>query len=121
MTSSFARPSTLTASRFSLLVVHPSLNHTHNLAYCPTQSDAPALAVVDGNNAQGAVVGVFCMNMAMRKARETGVGWVVARNSNHYGIAGFYAMMAAKEGLIGESCVCVVWCVVCVCVCVCVL
>ena len=50
-----------------------------------------------------AVVGKFAMEIAIQKAKETGVGWVVARNSNHYGIAGFYAMMASDIGMIGMS------------------
>ena len=48
-------------------------------------------ALVDGNNGLGAVVGNFAMNLAINKARETGVGWVSVRGSNHFGIAGHYA------------------------------
>ena len=54
-------------------------------------ADAPSCACVDGENAQGVVVGEFCMKIAIAKARKFGVGWVVARKSNHYGIAGYYA------------------------------
>lgn len=43
------------------------------------------------------------MNEAIRKAKESGVGWVVARHTSHYGIAGYYAMMAAEAGCIGLS------------------
>lgn len=53
---------------------------------CPSiLKEGPAMALVCGNNVQGAVVGKFCMQLAMRKARESGCAWVVARNSNHYG------------------------------------
>ncbi|KAG8233871.1 hypothetical protein J437_LFUL006894 [Ladona fulva] len=38
-----------------------------------------AVALVNGNNALGPVVGNFCMDLAMKKAKETGVGWVSAR------------------------------------------
>jgi len=38
--------------------------------------------------------------MILQKAKEVGVGWVAARRSNHYSIAGYYGLMAAKEGLI---------------------
>lgn len=58
---------------------------------------------MDGDNAQGPVVGRFAMNEAIRKAKESGVGWVVARHTSHYGIAGYYAMMAAEAGCIGLS------------------
>eukprot|EP00750_Incisomonas_marina_P022090 INCI4845.3.p1 GENE.INCI4845.3~~INCI4845.3.p1 ORF type:complete len:504 (+),score=83.43 INCI4845.3:140-1651(+) len=72
----------------------------------PEQSESSHLAVaaVDGCNAQGAVVGKFCMDIAVKKAKQFGVGIVVARNSNHYGIAGFYAEEVARNhGLIGMS------------------
>ena len=41
------------------------------------------------------------MDLAMKKAKASGVGWVCAKRSNHFGIAGHYSEMAAKEGLIG--------------------
>ena len=41
------------------------------------------------------------MEVAKRKAREAGTGWVATRNSNHYGIAGYYAMMALEHDMIG--------------------
>ena len=43
------------------------------------------------------------MRLAIKKAREAGIGWVTARNSNHFGIAGHYSMMAEREGLLGLS------------------
>lgn len=58
-------------------------------------------AVVDGHNGMGHAIAKKCMQMAIDKAKATGMGMVVARNSTHYGIAGYYALMAAKEGLIG--------------------
>lgn len=60
-------------------------------------------AVVSGRNALGAVCGEFSMSLAIEKAKTHGIGWVLARNSNHYGIAGHYAMMALDHGLIGMS------------------
>ncbi|KAF7216168.1 uncharacterized oxidoreductase YjmC isoform X1 [Nothobranchius furzeri] len=62
-----------------------------------------ATALVNGNNLLGPVVANFCMNLAIRKAREAGIGWVVAHGSNHFGIAGYYAMKALKENMIGMS------------------
>ena len=50
-------------------------------------SDALAVALVDGHNAQGPVVGKFCMDLAIEKAKSVGCAWVVCKNSNHYGIA----------------------------------
>lgn len=62
-----------------------------------------ATAWVDGSNALGAVVGNFCMNLAMEKAKTVGIGMVSAKGSNHYGIAGWYTTMAQRHGLIGIS------------------
>ncbi|HCD44704.1 MAG TPA: lactate dehydrogenase [Lachnoclostridium sp.] len=58
-------------------------------------------AVVDGHDGMGQVIGVRSMNMAIEKAKEYGMGMVVARNSTHYGIAGYYATMASQAGCIG--------------------
>jgi LDH2 family malate/lactate/ureidoglycolate dehydrogenase len=58
-------------------------------------------AVVDGHDGMGMVVGYKSMNMAIEKAKKYGMGMVAARNSTHYGIAGYYAMMAAKQNMIG--------------------
>ncbi|HPE69028.1 MAG TPA: Ldh family oxidoreductase [Thermotogota bacterium] len=63
--------------------------------------DGPATAVVDGNNGMGHVIGVRCMEMAIEKARTYGLGMVVARNSTHYGIAGYYGLMASEQDMIG--------------------
>jgi len=62
-----------------------------------------ATAWVDGHNLLGPVVGNFCMDLAIKKAKEAGVGWVVAKGSNHYGIAGWYSLRALENGLIGFS------------------
>uniref|UniRef100_A0A1I7Z406 Malate dehydrogenase n=1 Tax=Steinernema glaseri TaxID=37863 RepID=A0A1I7Z406_9BILA len=62
-----------------------------------------ASAWVDGNNLLGPVVGNFCMDLAMKKAKEAGVGWVVAKGSNHFGIAGWYTLKAIEQGMIGMS------------------
>ncbi|CAG0916040.1 unnamed protein product [Notodromas monacha] len=65
--------------------------------------ESPATAWVDGNNALGPVVGNFCMQLAINKAKQVGVGWVTAKGSNHYGIAGWYSEQAVAEGLVGIS------------------
>ncbi|KRT82930.1 hypothetical protein AMK59_4199, partial [Oryctes borbonicus] len=65
--------------------------------------ETPATAWVDGQNGMGAVVGNFCMDLAIKKAKEVGVGWVAAKGSNHFGIAAMYTMQAIKEGMLGMS------------------
>ena len=62
-----------------------------------------ATAVVDGHNGMGHVIAHRCMEMAIEKAKKYGTGMVVARNSTHYGIAGYYALMAADSGMIGMT------------------
>lgn len=63
--------------------------------------DCKATAVVDGHNGMGMVIGKRCMQMAIDKAREHGLGMVVARNSTHYGFAAYYALMAVDAGMVG--------------------
>lgn len=58
-------------------------------------------AVVDGHDGMGMIVGYKAMQMAIDKAKKYGMGMVVARNSTHYGIAGYYTTMATKQGMIG--------------------
>jgi L-2-hydroxycarboxylate dehydrogenase (NAD+) len=65
--------------------------------------DIGATAVVDGGHGMGMVVGHTCMTMAIEKARQFGVGVVVARNSTHYGMAAYYPMMACEAGMIGMT------------------
>jgi len=57
--------------------------------------------VVDGDNSIGMVPANLSMEIAINKARNAGTGWVATRNSNHFGIAGFYAMQALKHDMIG--------------------
>jgi L-2-hydroxycarboxylate dehydrogenase (NAD+) len=63
--------------------------------------EGPTTAVLDGNNGMGHVVGRRAMEMCIRKAQHFGMGMVAVRNSSHYGIAGYYGMMAAEENMIG--------------------
>lgn len=60
-------------------------------------------AVVDGHNGMGQVVAHQCMQMAIDKAKQYGMGMVAARGSTHYGIAGYYATMATDAGCIGVT------------------
>lgn len=59
--------------------------------------------VIDGDNGLGAVIGTYAMNMCIEKAQNTGIACAAVCNANHYGIAGFYSMMALKESMIGFS------------------
>ena len=63
--------------------------------------ETPATAVIDGHDGMGQVIGYKSMKMAIKKAKEYGLGMVAVRNSCHYGFAGYYPDMACKEGCIG--------------------
>jgi LDH2 family malate/lactate/ureidoglycolate dehydrogenase len=63
--------------------------------------ETPTTAVLDANDGMGMVVSKKAMDMAIQKAKSYGMGMVAVRNSTHYGIAGYYATMASKAGMIG--------------------
>lgn len=63
--------------------------------------ETPLSAVIEGHDGMGQLNSCFAMNKAIEKAKASGVGIVTVRNSNHFGIAGYYAKMACDQGLIG--------------------
>src|SRR5271157_6099389 len=58
-------------------------------------------AVIDGHDGMGHVIAKRAMSMTIEKAKKYGMGMVAVRNSTHYGIAGYYALMAVEAGMIG--------------------
>lgn len=65
--------------------------------------ETPSTAVVDGDSGLGLVVAPFAMQVAIEKAKQVGTGWVSVQNSNHFGIAGYHAMMALEHDMIGMA------------------
>jgi LDH2 family malate/lactate/ureidoglycolate dehydrogenase len=65
--------------------------------------DRPALVLMNGQNGWGQHACRVAVDLAIERARTMGTATVVVRRSNHYGIAGWYAMRAAAQGLIGVS------------------
>ena len=63
--------------------------------------ELPGTATVDGDNGLGLVVGPWANRIAMEKAESVGSGWVSVRNTNHFGIAGYYPLQALERDLIG--------------------
>lgn len=61
----------------------------------------PSTATVDGDSGLGLVVAPKAMQIAIDKAKAVGAGWVSVQGSNHFGIAGYHAMMALQEDMIG--------------------
>lgn len=70
----------------------PSIKIVHETA---------STAVVDGDRGLGLVVAPYAMQVAIDKAKQVGSGWVSVQNSNHFGIAGYHAMMALPNEMIG--------------------
>jgi LDH2 family malate/lactate/ureidoglycolate dehydrogenase len=60
-----------------------------------------AVALVDGDNGMGQVVATHAMREAIRRANAYGIGVVAVRNSNHFGMAAYFAMQALPHGMIG--------------------
>ncbi|UCH24449.1 MAG: Ldh family oxidoreductase [Trueperaceae bacterium] len=64
-------------------------------------TDGPSYALLDAANGFGYVAAQRAMRKAVEKAKQSGIGMVGVRRSNHFGIAGYHAMTAAQEGFIG--------------------
>ncbi len=65
--------------------------------------ETPSTLVVDGDRGLGLVVAPKAMEMVIEKSKNVGTGWVSIRNSNHFGIAGYHAMMALQHDMIGMA------------------
>ncbi|MDR2339847.1 MAG: Ldh family oxidoreductase [Deltaproteobacteria bacterium] len=65
--------------------------------------ETPCSLVVDGNAGVGCYVAGFAVDRLIAKARDAGVCLCGVRNSNHYGIAGYWAELIAAEGMVGMA------------------
>ena len=65
------------------------------------EHETPGTATLNGDAALGLIVAPEAMRIAIKKAKQVGTGWVAIKNSNHFGIAGYHAMMALEEDMIG--------------------
>lgn len=65
--------------------------------------ETPTTATIDGDGGLGLVVAPFAMKVAIEKAAIYGTGWVAVKNSNHFGIAGYHALLAVEKDMIGIS------------------
>lgn len=64
------------------------------------EQTAPSMALVDGNDGMGPVVGSYGVKEAVRLAEETGLGYVACRNSHHFGPVAPYALRAVEQGFV---------------------
>ncbi|MGL4630987.1 MAG: Ldh family oxidoreductase [Leadbetterella sp.] len=62
---------------------------------------SPSTATLDGDKGLGLVVAPYAMQLARKKAKKAGTGWVAIQNSNHFGIAGYHAKLALQDDMIG--------------------
>src|SRR5690606_14060663 len=65
--------------------------------------ETPSTATIDGDAGLGLVVAPFAMKIALEKAEKCGSGWIAIKNSNHFGIAGYHALMAVEKEMIGMA------------------
>ena len=72
---------------------------------CPMEilKETATTLSVDGKNGLGHPVSVKTMRLCIEKAQQSGLAMATVRNSNHYGIAGYYAMMSLPRDMIGIS------------------
>jgi len=80
--------------RDGVMVARPDVQVVH---------ETMTTALIDGGAGLGQPVSVRAMRLAIKKAQEVGAGFVAVRNSNHYGIAAYYALMALEQEMIGIS------------------
>jgi L-2-hydroxycarboxylate dehydrogenase (NAD+) len=80
--------------RDGVMVARPNIEIVHESA---------TTALIDGGGGLGQPVSGRAMRLVIKKSKEVGAAFVAVRNSNHYGIAGYYAMMALREDMIGIS------------------
>jgi L-2-hydroxycarboxylate dehydrogenase (NAD+) len=79
---------------------HGRLNPTPNIKII---HQTPSTGVVDGDRGVGLVVGPKTMEIVIEKAHNVGSGWISVQNSNHFGIAGYHAMLALQHDMIGMA------------------
>ncbi len=63
--------------------------------------ETPVSAVINGHDGMGQLISIEAMNLCIEKAKKSGMAVVSVKNSNHFGIAGYYAKMACDQGLVG--------------------
>ena len=75
-----------------------SMNPTPNIRVV---SENGSTALIDGDTGIGMVIGHRAMELAIQKAKSSGVAMVGARNSRHFGMSAYYAMRALPHDMIG--------------------
>lgn len=63
--------------------------------------ETPGTGTLDGDGGLGLVIAPHAMRIAIEKAKQCGSGWIAVRNSNHFGIAGYHALLCMEHDMIG--------------------
>lgn len=66
-------------------------------------NETPAILFIEADHAFGPVVTTFAMNQVIEKARKVGIGWALIRNTTHQAAMGYYALIAAKQNMVGMT------------------
>lgn len=88
-------------SRMPIYLKRLRMGLVNPVARVKVVTESPGTAVCDACNSMGAVAAYRIMEMAINKARNTGISFITACNSNHYSAAGYFAQMALKQDMIG--------------------
>ncbi len=88
-------------SRIGMYIYGMKIGRIRPTAETKLVLETPVSAVLDANDGMGQPASIRAMSMAIEKAKRSGMGIVVVRNSNHFGIGGYYSMMAAREHMLG--------------------
>jgi LDH2 family malate/lactate/ureidoglycolate dehydrogenase len=90
-------PGYVRSAREGRINVHPDVR---------IERETSAMALIDADRAFGPVVTVYAMDLVIRKAEESGIGWALIRNTTHQGAMGYYPLMAAERDMAGMAWVC---------------
>lgn len=90
--------------RFPRLVESIELGLQNPAAEPRIERETESCVLLDGNHGLGPVVAKKAMEIAIRKARQTGIAAVSVRNTNHFGIVAYYTELAAKVDMVGIAC-----------------
>ena len=74
---------------------------SEHLVEITIEKETPAIALINGNSGFGQAVSYKAMQIAIKKAKEVGIGCVGVHNTNHFGVTGFYSDLALRENVIG--------------------
>lgn len=88
-------------SRLAIYLKRISLGLIDPKAVPTFEKKLPSVGILDAKNCLGQIAGVKAMRMAVQMAKQSGIGSVGVRNSQHFGVTGYYCLIAAKEDCIG--------------------